>query len=185
MEKKQSIRSLFLQFLKFGCFTFGGGWSIVAQIQKVYVQEKQLITDEELLDLTGVGRSLPGIMVGNVTMLFGHRCAGIRGGLACLLGLSLPPMVLLSLITLCYTAFRDSYWVAAAMNGIRAAVVPIIFCAAIPMMKGAFHRRVAIMISLLAFIAYMLGVGIIWIIVGGAVCGLLLELHAREGGQDT
>jgi len=152
---------------------------------QLYVQEKQIITDEELLDLTSVGRSLPGIMVGNVTMLFGHRCAGLRGGLACLLGLSLPPMVLLSLITLCYTAFRDSYWVAAAMNGVRAAVVPIIFCAAIPMMKGTLHRRSAILVTLLAFAVYMLGAGSIWIVAGGAVCGLLMNLRTVERGQKT
>ena len=26
--------NIFLTFLKIGCFTFGGGWSIVAQMQK-------------------------------------------------------------------------------------------------------------------------------------------------------
>ena len=42
MTKDQISRTLdlFRTFLKFGCFTFGGGWSIVAQIQKEYVEKK-------------------------------------------------------------------------------------------------------------------------------------------------
>jgi len=37
---------LFLYFFKIGFYTFGGGWSIVAQIQQEYVQKKGWITDE-------------------------------------------------------------------------------------------------------------------------------------------
>ena len=46
---------LFLYFFKIGFYTFGGGWSIVAQIQQEYVQKKGWITDEDLLDITSVG----------------------------------------------------------------------------------------------------------------------------------
>ena len=42
---------LFLYFFKIGFYTFGGGWSIVAQIQQEYVQKKGWITDEDLLEL--------------------------------------------------------------------------------------------------------------------------------------
>ena len=59
MKEKRADRTLeiFLTFLKFGCFTFGGGWSIVAQIQKEFVEKKHWITDEELLE--GVKRHIP------------------------------------------------------------------------------------------------------------------------------
>ena len=43
---------MFLEFAKFGCFTFGGGWSIIAQMRQLYVEKQKVITDEELLDLT-------------------------------------------------------------------------------------------------------------------------------------
>ena len=42
--EKGRVLSIFLTFLKFGCFTFGGGWSIVSQIQKEYVEDKHWIT---------------------------------------------------------------------------------------------------------------------------------------------
>ena len=71
MKKDKRTIELFLYFLKIGWYTFGGGWSILAQIQNDYVEKKHYITDEELLDITSIGKSLPGVMVGNVTIIFG------------------------------------------------------------------------------------------------------------------
>lgn len=121
MKKYREIGLMFLQFLKFGCFTFGGGWSIVAQMQKLYVEEKKTITSGELLDLTSMGRSLPGTMIGNVAFLYGHYAAGILGGIACVVGMIIPPLVMLSVITYFYAEFKDNQWVSAAMMGVRAA----------------------------------------------------------------
>lgn len=139
MKRARQILELFLQFMKFGLFTFGGGWSIIAQMQKLYVEQEHTITSEELLDLTSVGRSLPGTMIGNVAMLYGYRVAGIVGGMACLFGMILPPMAVLAVITQFYTAFQSNLWVAAAMRGIRAAVVPIMISAVIGMVGSAFR----------------------------------------------
>lgn len=82
MNNLKKAAVLFGQFFQFGCFTFGGGWSIVAQMQKLYVEKEKTITSQELLDITSVGRSLPGTMIGNVAMLYGYRAAGILGGIA-------------------------------------------------------------------------------------------------------
>ena len=62
---------LYLYFAKVGCYTFGGGWSIIAQMQKDFVAKRGWTTDEELLDKISVGRSVPGTMISNVTLLFG------------------------------------------------------------------------------------------------------------------
>ena len=133
MKRARQVLGLFFQFMKFGLFTFGGGWSIVAQMQKLYVEQEKVITSEELLDLTSVGRSLPGTMIGNVAMLYGYRVAGVAGGMACLFGMILPPLAVLAVITQFYTAFQNNLWVAAAMRGIRAAVVPIMISAVLGM----------------------------------------------------
>lgn len=138
MKRAREICELFVQFMKFGLFTFGGGWSIVAQMQKLYVEEKHTITAEELLDLTSVGRSVPGTMIGNVAVLYGYRVAGIWGSLACVFGMILPPMGVLVVITHFYTLFQENMWVAAAMKGIRAAVVPIMISAVVGMVGSAF-----------------------------------------------
>lgn len=152
-------------------------------MRKVYVEDEQCITNEELLDLASVGRSLPGTMIGNIAMIFGYQQAGILGGIACVLGLTIPPMAILAIITVFYTAFRESYWVAAAMRGIRCAVVPIILCALVPMMRTAFKQKTAIFVSVLALIAFLIfDIGAVGIVIGGAVCGLLIS-HMRKKGE--
>lgn len=64
MDTYKKMSRLFWQFFQFGCFTFGGGWSIIAQVQKLYVEKEKALTSQELLDITSVGRSLPGTMAG-------------------------------------------------------------------------------------------------------------------------
>lgn len=38
-------------------------------------RKKQLITKDELLDLVAVGKSVPGIVITNISMLFGYQVA--------------------------------------------------------------------------------------------------------------
>ncbi len=94
MKTWKKALKLFGQFFQFGCFTFGGGWSIVAQMQKLYVEKEKTITSQELLDITSVGRSLPGTMIGNVAMLYGYRVGGVFCGIVCVVAMILPPMLL-------------------------------------------------------------------------------------------
>jgi chromate transporter len=173
--------------MKFGCFTFGGGWSIVAQMQKLYVEEKKLLTNEDLIDLTSVGRSLPGTMIGNIAMLYGHRMAGYPGGVACVIGMILPPMVILTIITYFYTIVQNNIWIIAAMTGIRTAVVPIIACAMINMVKGAYKFPPCYLVTVITAALYLFfGVSCIWLVVIGIVCGLLIsDYYERKGGEKS
>lgn len=184
MKRGKELAVLFWEFFQFGCFTFGGGWSIVAQMQRLYVEEKHTITGEELLDITSVGRSLPGTMIGNVAMLYGNHVSGLPGGVVCLLAMALPPFLVLSVLTLCYTAVRDNYWVAAAMTGVRAAIVPIMASAALPLVKGAFRYPPCVAVALLSFALYLFwNVSCVLLVVMGLLAGLLIcEFYERRGG---
>ena len=44
MEQIKRGLRLFAEFFKIGCFTFGGGWAIVAQMEQEYVNRQKLIT---------------------------------------------------------------------------------------------------------------------------------------------
>lgn len=190
MKKFAALWALFIQFVKFGCFTFGGGWSIVAQMKQVYVDgEGQAalpgrgkIAAADLLDLTSIGRSLPGTMIGNIAMFYGHRVAGLWGGVACVLGMVLPPAVVLAIITYFYSTFRETLWVAAAMRGVRAAVVPIILSALLGMLRGAFRYPPCFVVAALTFALYSLwNVSCVWLVVLGMVLGLLIcEFYERK-----
>ena len=182
MLKKLNIcGKLFFQFLQFGSFTFGGGWSIVAQMKDLYVDKEKSLTDEELLDLTSIGRSLPGTMIGNIAMLYGHRMAGFLGGVACVFGMIAVPMIILMIITGFYTAFQNNLWVAAAMRGVRTAVAPIILTALMKMIKSAFKVPPCFVVAGGMFALYFfMRVSCVWLVVFGAIAGLLIcEFYER------
>lgn len=184
MKQSYRILKLFFQFMKFGCFTFGGGWSIVAQMQKLYVEQEKAITNEDLLDLTSVGRSLPGTMIGNVALLYGYRSAGFWGGLACLFGMVIPPLLVLIVVTSFYTAIQDNHWVMAVMAGIRASIVPIIACAAMKLIKGALKYTPCILVTIVSALMYLFfNINGIWIALMGVICGILICEHNERTDQ--
>ena len=183
MKNAKGALRLFLQFLKFGCFTFGGGLNIVAQMQRLYVDEQKKITNIELLDMTGVARSLPGLFVGNVAFLFGYRDSGYPGAFAALLGMVIPPMIALSVITYFYKEFHSQTTVMSAMTGVRAAVVPIMLSAVLGLLRGAFPVRICYAVTAAALGAYLfLKVNCVWLVVGGAAAGLAISRFMKEDG---
>ena len=186
MKRWKMLTGLLRDFMKFGLFTFGGGWSIVAQMQKRYVEQQGLLTQEELLDLSSVGRSLPGTMIGNVAMLFGYRMAGFWGGVACVVGMVTPPMAVLTVITLFYSAVRHNPWVMAAMMGVRCAVVPIIASTLVGMVKGAFRWRPCVAVLVVSFCLYLFwNVNCVWLVIIGAVSGLAISKYMEGKGEET
>ncbi|MBR2662480.1 MAG: chromate transporter [Clostridia bacterium] len=168
--------SIFLTFLKFGCFTFGGGWSIVAQIQKEYVEKKHWITDEELLDFTSVGRSVPGLMIGNASILFGYHAAGVPGAMAALFGIVIPPIIIMLGVVFLYDRVKDNIYVARAMVGVRAAVVPIIFSAMLKLFKSGIKDAFGWIIAAAGLLLCLFsGINNVLIVLFGAAAGLIYQ----------
>lgn len=176
MQKKlKTAGTIFLSFMKIGCVTFGGGWGIVAQMQKEFVDKRHWITEDELIDYTSVGKSIPGTMIANVSYLFGYHMGGVVCGIAALAGITLIPLVLLTFITLFYHNVKDNLYILKALAGIRAAVLPIIGLAIWHLRKAAFQQRSGYAIALGSFLLYyFFNVQSFLIIILGAVLGLLL-----------
>lgn len=178
MKKEQPTRilELFIICLKFGCFTFGGGWSIIAQIQKEFVEKRHWITDEELLDFASVGRSTPGLMIGNACILFGHRVAGIPGALAALLGIVIPPIAIMLGVVFIYDLIKDNVYVARAMIGVRAAVVPIIFSALLKLFKSGMKNIYCYLVAIgAAVLCLFTKTNNVLIVLMGAAAGLIYQ----------
>lgn len=181
-EQRKRTFVILRTFLKFGCFTFGGGWSIVAQIQKEFVEKRHWITDEELLDFTSVGRSVPGLMIGNASVLFGYHSAGVPGALAALLGIIVPPFAIMLGVVFLYDLVKDNVYVARAMVGVRAAVVPIIFSALTRLFKSGMKDLFCYLVALGALaLCLFTGLNNVLVVLMGAAAGLMYrEVRSRH-----
>ena len=193
MKDWKRAAGLFLRFFSFGCFTFGGGWGIIAQMHREYVDKQRILTEQELLDTTSLGKSLPGVMISNTAFLFGYRVCGIPGGLACVFGVALPPIIILTVITIFYRQFRSNPYIVKMMNGVRAAVVPIILNALSPyiftgpslirLCKGTYPYKSCVLITCAAFfLNFFFGVGCAVIVLLSATAGILI--CRMKGGRN-
>ena len=182
-DRLKKALSIFVTFLKFGCFTFGGGWSIVAQMQKEYVEKRGWLTDEELLDYTSVGRSTPGLMIGNTSILFGYHAAGIPGALAAIFGITIPPVLIMLLVVYIYDRVKDNLYVSRAMIGVRAAVVPIIISALLKLLKAGLKDVLCYLIAAAALcLCLFTNMNNALIVLCGAIVGLgWQEVQTRRG----
>lgn len=182
-KKELGPFTIFLYFFRISWFTFGGGWSIVAQMQKDFVDDRPVMTTEELLDIVSVGRSLPGTMIGNVAYLFGYRQCGVFGGILAAVGMVMPPMLILSVLTVCYGALKDNIWVAKMLAGVRTAVVPIMASAAWKLRKGAFSNSVCYVICIGGCVmAAVFKVNCVLVILAGLLVGIVM---GRRKGAST
>ncbi len=131
MEKKLS--TIYLVMFRIGCVTYGGGWSIFAQLEDEFGEKRNWISKEELLDIMSLARSFPGIMVINLSIMFGYKIRGVAGAVAAAFGLATPAFFVISVITCCYDVLMRNQWIARAMIGVRCSVVPIMLVAALRM----------------------------------------------------
>lgn len=107
-------------------FTFGGGYVIIPMIRKAFVDKKKLFNEEEILDMAAVAQSVPGAIAVNMAVLTGYRTAGKLGAVVSCAASVLPPLLILSLISFGYEAFRDNAAVAAVLHGMQAGVAALI-----------------------------------------------------------
>ena len=168
MKKDYSkLGTLFKTMFALSSCTFGGGFVIISLMKKKYVEELKWLGEEEMLDVTAITQSAPGPLVVNASVIIGYRIAGILGAFTAVAGSILPPMIILSIISVFYEEFRTNPYIAVALQVIRAGVAAVIFDVVINMAGKIINtKRVAYIVMMAAaFIAkFFLGVNAILII---------------------
>ena len=153
-------------------------------MEQEFVDKRGWMTKSDLLELIAVGKSLPGIMVVNITMLFGYQMAGALGGVCAAVGLCIPAVITLTVVTAIYDAIKDNYWVWSALRGVQCAVAPIIGGAAISLGKDALRSTAAIMICAAAFVlCYFTSISNLTLVIAGVVIALVwmgVSEHGRS-----
>lgn len=189
MDKKNKYWQLFLSTFKLSACTFGGGFVIIPLMRERFVKELHWIEEEEMLDLTAIAQSSPGSIAINASILVGYHVAGIPGALITVVGSALPPLIIISIISAFYQAFRSNKYVSMAMAGMLAGVAAVIFDVVInmawPILKK--KRLLPIAVMLAAFVATrFFSVNIILIILVCGVIGALdtLYLQRRRSRND-
>ena len=183
---KNKYWTLFLSTLTISAFTFGGGYVIVSLLKKKFVDELHWLEADEMLDLAAIAQSSPGAVAVSAAILVGYRTLGLPGMAIAVLGTIIPPFVIISLISLCYTAFRTNPIVAAVLKAMQSGVAAVIAGVTVNLSRNVQRESgvIGVLIMVGAFLAsWMFNVNVLWIIFVCAVYGLgstWLRLHRRR-----
>ena len=170
-----NIWELFLSFSKIGAFTFGGGYAMIPLIQREVIDNKGWVGRDEFLDLLTLAQSAPGPISLNTSVFVGYKRAGYAGAVAALLGIVVPPFIVILLVALFFAGLRDNAVVDAAFKGMRPAVVALIVVPVISLARGMHWSMIAV-VALSAFVVWRFGVSPIYLIPVAAAAGIAWEL---------
>lgn len=185
-KKSRVLGKLFLSTLYLSAFTFGGGYVIVTLLKNKFVDQLHWIEEDEMLDLVAIAQSSPGAIAVNGAIIVGYKLCGILGALVSVIGAVLPPLILLSLISVGYQAFCENVIVKALLRGMQAGVAAVITSVVLDMGAKPCKERdyLSIFIMVACFVLnYFLNVNVVLLIVAAALIGIVRTKWAERGNK--
>ena len=157
-QTKPSAKILFQLFwsmFSLSACTFGGGFVIVSLMRKKFVTDLKWLSEEEMLDITAIAQSSPGPIPVNASVIVGYKMCGLAGSIAAVLGTALPPTIIISIISIFYTQFRENHVISTALAVMRAGVAAVIIDVAISLGINVIKSK-SILCIVLMFVAFIL-----------------------------
>ena len=177
---------LFMTFFKIGLFTFGGGYAMIAQIKEIVVEKNKWLTEDELMEIIAIAESTPGPIAINMATYVGYKKRGFWGSLMATLGVVLPSMIIIYIISLFLDAFMENKYVAYAFVGIKCAVAFLILRAGIGMFEKLQKKTVpmlvfsAVFALMIVFELLSVSFSSIVFIAAGGLIGISLSLLCKK-----
>ena len=111
MKKLKSLFILFLSMFKIGLFTFGGGYAMISLLETEFVSKKKWLEHGEFMDLVAIAESTPGPIAINCSTYIGYKKEKLLGSLFATLGMVIPSVIIIYLISLFFNQFLSITWV--------------------------------------------------------------------------
>ncbi len=182
MKKLKVLLSLFFTMFKIGLFTFGGGYAMIAIIERELVERKKHIEHDEFMNIVAIAESSPGPLAINSATYIGYKISGVLGSLIATLGVVLPSFIIIFAISLFFDKFLSLTYVGYAFKGIQACVAFLILSAGFKMFKHLekplFNILMVLITAVVLIIFSLFAVdfsSIFYILIGG-VLGLTIFL---------
>lgn len=179
-----SLWEIFLVFAKIGAFTIGGGIPMIAAIKSELVNRKWL-SEEDFVDIITLSQTAPGLFAVNISILTGNKLRGTKGSIVATIASCLPPFLIILLVAMFFTNFKDNPYVIKAFKGIRPVVVALIAVPMIDMVKATkmkWWSWTVVVISM--FLVCVLSVSPIYILICVIVIAAFISWYKNRRYHD-
>ena len=169
-----ALLPLFLFFLKVGAVLYGSGYVLLAFIRADLVERWHWLTETQLLDAIAVGQVTPGPVFTTATFV-GYVLGGTRGALVATLGIFLPAFFFVAISGPLVPRIRKSPAAGAFLDGVNVAALALMSVVTYQLGRAAVVDVKTLLLALAsAVILFSVRVNSAWLILGGAILGLLL-----------
>ncbi len=178
----RELFEIFWSFLKIGAFTFGGGYAMIPLIQHEVINNHRWLSDREFVELLTIAQAAPGPIALNTAVFVGYKYRGYWGAVSAVLGVVVPSFTIILFVAIFFATMRDNRWVDAAFKGMRPAVVALIVAPIVGLAKGLHWVLIAVAAAT-ALLVWYFGFSPIWVLIAGAIGGVLWVAKRGEEGQ--
>jgi len=177
VEYSQGV--LFLTFLKIGAVLYGSGYVLFAFLHADFVNRLGWLTEQQLFDAVTIGQITPGPLFTTATFI-GYLLGGYPGAILATVAIFLPSFIYVVISNPLIPRIRNSPWASGLLDG--ANVTSLGLMAGVVWQIGlvAITDPFTIGLALLAaIIIFRTNINSIWVILAGALSGLLYTTILR------
>ena len=172
---KITALKVFWIFLKVGAVLYGSGYVLFAYLDAELVTNGWF-TRQQLLDAMAVGQFTPGPVLSTATFV-GYQLAGFWGAVAATVGIFLPSFLFVLVLNPLVPKMRKSKLLGFFLDSVNVAAVAVMTSVLFEMGKDTLTdwRAIVIAASSVAVTFGIKKVNAVWIVIGGALLGYLLN----------
>jgi chromate transporter len=168
-----SLGNLFLIFLKVGAVLYGSGYVLLAFLRNDLVVNLGWLTDQQLLDAIAIGQFTPGPVFTTATFI-GFVLAGWPGAVVATVGIFLPSFLFVAAVSPLIPRLRESVLLGSLLDGVNVASLGLMAAVTLRLGQSAVvDWLTAVLAVLSAVLLFRFKLNSAWLVLGGAVVGLL------------
>lgn len=160
-----------------------GGYAIVGIMKDKFVNKKKWLSEDEMVDLLAIAQSTPGPIAINTSVLVGYRVCGFLGAIVTMLGTTLPPLIIMSIVAVFYEQFKNLEFVKYIMHGMQAGVAALLVSITIDLFLNLTKQK-SILSYILFIVAFALirftDINVFFIAIGCAIAGVIKVITLKE-----
>lgn len=138
-----SLNQLFISFAIISLQGFGG---VLPWVRRSVVDKHGWLEPNEFNTLLGLCQLMPGPNVVNLSVCIGYKLRGLSGAITSVLGLTVPPMILIMICAYLYQAHSSLPAISGVLAGISAVGIGLIAATGIKMLKEVFKKPLMLIV---------------------------------------
>ncbi|RJF80507.1 chromate transporter [Oleomonas cavernae] len=167
-----TLVSLAIIFAQLSLLAFGGGNTILPEMQRQVVEVQHWLSAREFTDLFALAQAAPGPNMMVVTII-GWHVAGWPGVLVASLAKFGPSSIVTGLVLGLWQRFKDRPWRRVVQAGLVPITVGLVAASALLITKASVHEwSLGLITATVALVTWRTRVHPLWVLAGGALVGL-------------